>query len=96
MQIVGPEDIKYEGPLWKAGGAHVSVEELKQEALRLSPEARAYLARELLASLDAMSEAEIEKLWMDEAIRRDEELDSGAARAYPADEVLARVRARRK
>ena len=67
------------------------VEELKEEALRLNPEARAYLARELLASLDAMSEAEIEKLWIDEAIRRDEELDSGAARASPADGV-ARVR----
>jgi hypothetical protein len=62
----------------------------------LSPEARAYLARELLASLDALSEAEIEKLWIDEAIRRDEELDSGEARAYPADEVLARARSRRK
>jgi hypothetical protein len=74
----------------------MSVEELKEEALRLNPEARAYLARELLASLDAMSEAEIEKLWIDEAIRRDEELDSGAARVYPADEVIARMRAIRK
>lgn len=72
------------------------VEELKKEALRLSPEARAHLARELLASLDAMSETEIETLWIDEAIRREEELDSGAARAYPADEVLARARTRRK
>ena len=71
-------------------------EELKDEVLRLNPEARALLARELLASLDAMSEAEIEKLWVDEAIRRDEELDSGAAQAYPADEVLNRARARRK
>jgi hypothetical protein len=74
----------------------MSIEEIKSEALRLSPEARAYLARELLASLDEMSEAEIEKLWVDEAIRRDEELDSGMARAYPADEVLARARVRRK
>ena len=74
----------------------MSVEELKEEALRLSPEARAYLARELLASLDAMSAAEIEKLWIDEAIRREEELDSGTARAYPADDVLARARSRRK
>ncbi len=72
------------------------VEQLKEEALRLSPEARAYLARELLVSLDALSDAEIEKLWIDEAIRRDEELDSGTARAYPADDVLARARARRK
>jgi hypothetical protein len=74
----------------------MSVEELKAEALRLNTEARADLARALLASLDALSEAEIEKLWIDEAIRRDEELDSGAARAYPADDVLARARARRK
>jgi hypothetical protein len=74
----------------------MSVEELKAEALRLNTEARADLARALLASLDALSEAEIEKLWIDEAIRRDEELDSDAARAYPADDVLARARARRK
>jgi hypothetical protein len=72
------------------------VDKLKEEAFRLSPEARAYLARELLASLDVMSEAEIEKLWIDESIQRDEELDSGVARAYPVDEVLDRVRARRK
>ncbi|MEW6350631.1 MAG: addiction module protein [Thermodesulfobacteriota bacterium] len=74
----------------------MNVEEIREEALRLDPEARAYLARELLASLDAMSEAEFEQLWVDEAIRRDEELDSGSARAYPADEVLARSLARRK
>jgi len=64
-------------------------------ALRLAPAARADLARLLLASLDAMSEAEINRLWIDEAIARDDELDRGAARAYPADEVLARARARR-
>jgi hypothetical protein len=74
----------------------MSVEELKAEALRLGPEARAYLVRELLASLDAMSDAETGELWVDEAIRRDEELETGAARAYPADEVLARARARRE
>ncbi|MCL5279200.1 MAG: addiction module protein [Planctomycetes bacterium] len=74
----------------------MSIDELKAEVLRLDPQTRAYLARELLASLDTLSEAEIEKLWLDEAIRRDEELSSGAAQAYPADEVLDRARARRK
>ena len=73
----------------------MSIEELKAEALRLDPEARAYLARVLLASLDGMSHTETEKLWLDEAIVRDDELNSGTARAYPADDVLARVRARR-
>ena len=74
----------------------MSVEVLKKEALSLNPEARAHLARELLASLDAMSEAAVEKLWIDEAMRRDEELDGGSVHSYPADEVLARARVRRK
>lgn len=74
----------------------MSIEELKDEALRLSKESRAYIARELLASLDNMSESEIEELWLLEAVRRDEELDNGTARSYPADEAFARARARRK
>ncbi len=74
----------------------MSVDELKAEALQLSPEMRAYLARELLASLDTLSDAEVERLWQDEAIRRDDELDKGTAHAYPADEVLDHARTRRK
>jgi hypothetical protein len=76
-------------------GQDMSIEELKAEALRLDPSARADLARVPLASLDTMSDAEVDRLWIDEAIARDDELDRGAARAYPADEVLARARARR-
>ncbi len=74
----------------------MSIEELKEEALRLAPEDRAYLARELLASLDMTNEQEIEELWIEEAIRRDEELDTGAAKAYPAHEVFARIRSHRR
>ena len=74
----------------------MNIEELKTEILRLNPEARANLAREILASLDAMSESEIEALWIEEAVRRDEELDSKDARAFPADEVLSRARSGRK
>ena len=74
----------------------MGLEELKAEALKLSPEGRAYLAKELLASLDTMSDAEVERLWVDEAIRRDDELNAGSAGAYPAKEVLARTMARRK
>lgn len=74
----------------------MSIEELRAEALKLNPQSRADLARELLASLDAMSEDEVGRLWVDEAMRRDKELDSGAARAYPADEVMARARARKR
>ncbi len=69
-------------------------DELKAEALRLSPEERAELASELLVSLDDLSEPEIERLWLEEADRRDAALDNGTARAIPADEVFSSARAR--
>jgi putative addiction module component (TIGR02574 family) len=72
----------------------MTVDELKSEALRLAPQARAELARELLHSLDDLSEAEVDQLWLEEAARRDSEIDSGAVQAVPADEVLARLKAR--
>jgi hypothetical protein len=73
----------------------MTVDELRAEALRLGPHARADLARDLLSSLDQLSEAEIEDLWLDEAVRRDRELDTGTVEAIPAEEVLARAKARR-
>lgn len=38
----------------------MGIDELKEEALRLSPEARAYPARELLTSLDELDGVDIE------------------------------------
>ena len=74
----------------------MTIEELKKEALRLGSEGRADLARELLSSLDSLSETEIERLWVEEAKRRDRDLDNEAASASSADVVLDRARAQRK
>ena len=74
----------------------MGIDQLKTEALRLDPKERAHLAREILASLENMDDTEIEDLWLDEAVRRDENMDRGVERAYPADEVIARIRADRK
>ncbi len=74
----------------------MSFEELKAEVLKLGPQARATLARELLASLEVMDHDEIEKMWIEEAERRDNDLDAGLARSRPAAEVLKDARARRK
>jgi hypothetical protein len=73
----------------------VTIEELKAEALQLTPEGRADLARELLASLDVLNDSEIERLWLEEAERRLAQLDRGEATADPSDVVMARVRGRR-
>jgi len=43
-----------------------------------------------------MSETEIERLWLDEAMHPDDDLDRGLAKAYPAQEVLDRARSRLK
>jgi hypothetical protein len=72
----------------------MSLEELKGEVMKLSPEARAKLAHALLESLENLSEAEIEGLWVDEAIRRDEEIDAGKVSLRPADKVLKEARSR--
>lgn len=67
---------------------------IRNEAMKLDPAARAKLAHALLASLEELSEAEIELLWVDEAIRRDEEIDSGQVSLRPAEEVLKDARSR--
>lgn len=74
----------------------MTIEELKKEALRLGSEGRADLARGLLSSLDSLSETEIERLWVEEAKRRDRDLANEAASASSADVVLDRARAQRK
>ncbi|HEY3318630.1 MAG TPA: addiction module protein [Coriobacteriia bacterium] len=73
----------------------MTMEELKREALRLDPSNRAELARELLVSLDELPEPEIERLWLEEAVRRDEEMASGKVQPIPMDEVFAELRASR-
>jgi len=73
----------------------MTIDELKREALQLDPSVRASLAREVLASLDELTETEVERLWLEEAVRRDAEMASGHVSAIPMDEVVAEARAAR-
>ena len=56
---------------------------LQREALDLSPADRAKLAHELLDSLESLSEAELERLWLDESARRAGQLDNGEVQLVP-------------
>ena len=60
---------------------------ITQEALLLPVQQRAELAAQLLCSLDALSEAEIEPLWLQVAAQRAVEMDQGLSRRIPAEEV---------
>ena len=73
----------------------MTIDELKREALQLDAATRAQLARDLLVSLDDLSEAEVERLWLEEAVRRDVEMASGTVKPIPTDEVFAELRATR-
>jgi len=74
----------------------MTIDELKREALQLDPSTRASLARDLLVCLDDLSEAEVERLWLEEAVRRDEEMASGKVQPIPMDEVFAELRSARE
>lgn len=64
-----------------------------REALSLSVQERAELAEQLLSSLDALSEVEIEQLWFQEAARRATEMDQGLTQRVSAQEVRHQAQA---
>ena len=72
----------------------MTLKELETEALRLNPAARARLAKKLLNSLDALSEAEVERLWVEEAERRNDQIERGVVEARRAEDVFRDARAR--
>ena len=66
---------------------------ITSEALSLPVQQRAELAAQLLSSLDALSESEIEPLWFQEATHRAAEMDQGLSKRIPAEEVRRQANA---
>ena len=60
---------------------------LLEEALKLSPEARAALAASLLESLDEGIDEDVEASWAAEIAKRIHELDSGTVTPVPWSEA---------
>ena len=67
-----------------------SIEVLEAEVLGLSVDERSRLLERLITSLDA--DPEIQEAWVQEAERRDAEVDSGAVSLVPGEQVLSRLR----
>lgn len=72
----------------------MDVQDIETEALKLPVAARARLAELLLRSLDALSEEEHQRVWTEEAARRDAELDADPTKGRPAADVFRDARAR--
>ena len=60
-------------------------------ALKLALEDRAELARRLLVSLDKPTDEENERLWLEAAQERVQELRDGKVKGVPAEDVLEDV-----
>ncbi|TCO74344.1 addiction module protein [Chromatocurvus halotolerans] len=71
----------------------MDLENLQDAALNLSKADRLRLLQGLILSLDSPSPEELRTEWLDEAERRMRQLDSGAVKAIPGEDVLERARA---
>ena len=67
--------------------------DITSEALSLPMQQWAELAAQLLSSLDALSESEIEPLWLQEAAHRAAEMDQGLSKRIPSEEVRRQANA---
>ena len=70
----------------------MTVEQIMEEILELPSEARALLADRLVESLDPAEDGCARRLWIKEALRRQEEVRSGRMQTIPGPVALAKVR----
>jgi putative addiction module component (TIGR02574 family) len=64
------------------------------EVLALPEEDRAFLARELIASLDRHCDSDAETQWNDVIDRRSSEIEQGQVSCQPVEETLGEIRAK--
>ena len=64
------------------------IQEIEEDALKLSSHERALLAEHLISSLEDEEDAEAERLWIEEAERRYREYKEGKIKARPAAQVF--------
>ena len=72
----------------------MSIDDIEAEVLKLDPQSRARLAKRLLESLETLSDEENERLWAEEADRRDAEWDATPGSGRLAADVLRDARAK--
>jgi putative addiction module component (TIGR02574 family) len=66
--------------------------DIERDILELNQNERTELLRKLIGDLDAPGDANSEAAWLKESERRLDEIESGTARTYPADDVIKEAR----
>jgi hypothetical protein len=67
-------------------------DEIVNAALAPAPRARVRLAHALVRSPESRDPETARELWIEEAERRDAEMDNGEVQGVPGEQVLARIR----
>ena len=63
-----------------------------EEALKLSPNERAEVAEQLIASLEEAPDTAVEEAWQQEVQRRLQQVERGEVKIIPWEEVQRRLR----
>jgi putative addiction module component (TIGR02574 family) len=66
--------------------------DIERHILALSQKERTELLPKLIGDLDAPSDANSDAAWLKESERRFDEIQSGTARTFPADDVMKEAR----
>jgi putative addiction module component (TIGR02574 family) len=72
----------------------IATDKLLEEALLLPADERASLVEKLLQSLNLPTEAEVNRLWVEEAERRISQIEAGKVELIPGEQVFAKIRAK--
>jgi putative addiction module component (TIGR02574 family) len=72
----------------------IATDKLLEEALLLPADERASLVEKLLQSLNLPTEAEVNRLWVEEAERRVSQIEAGKVELIPGEQVFAKIRAK--
>ena len=70
----------------------IATDKLLEEALLLPADERASLVEKLLQSLNLPTEAEVNRLWVEEAERRVSQIEAGKVELIPGEQVFAKIR----
>ena len=70
----------------------LTIEELSKEALILSNESKALLIDKLVASIDTSIDPEIERIHLECARQRRDEIRQGKVHPLPGTEAIAKIR----
>jgi putative addiction module component (TIGR02574 family) len=72
----------------------IATDKLLEGALLLPADERASLVEKLLQSLNLPTEAEVNRLWVEEAERRVAQIEAGKVELIPGEQVFAKIRAK--